>query len=368
MSKKISSLTSMRFFAALMIVIGHGSQIPAFNAFGFTLFNVGNAVSFFYVLSGFILTYNYYSMSDYKSYLIARIARIWPLHIVMLMAVIFILDYDVSDENILLANVFLIQSWFPYSSYFYSFNAVSWSISTELSFYLAFPFFLMLLKNDVRALLVTASLFLVIPMAISLFFELPVKPSESHVSASFFLYINPVARSTEFISGMIACKLFMQKIRCDGSGGWRVCIDIVSLVFLIISMTISNQLWFEFKDSGLAAFFGWFATAGSFIFIALFIYFVSAYNGICSRFLSNKFLIYFGEISFSMYMCHQVILNFINKYYHKESIANSIQFYFIYLTSVIVISAVLYHCVEVPARKLIRRSLLTSKDVEVSSN
>lgn len=101
---------------------------------------------FFYVLSGFILTYNYYSMTDYKSYLVARIARVWPLHLTMLIVVIFALNYDVGNLSVLLANALAIQSWFPYSNYFYSYNAVSWSISTEIAFYVAFPLFLWMLK------------------------------------------------------------------------------------------------------------------------------------------------------------------------------------------------------------------------------
>lgn len=367
MNKKIYSLTSMRFFAAFMIVIGHGSQIPAFNGFAFSFFNVGNSVSFFYVLSGFILTYNYYSMSNYRDYIVARLARIWPLHVVTLLVVIFVLKYDVSDVKILFANAFIFQSWVPYSSYFYSFNAVSWSISTEMSFYLMFPLFLILLRNNTRALIFVASLFLLLPMAVALYLQLPVKPSNEHVSSSFFLYINPIARSVEFISGMVACQLFIKK-QVNELRREMAYMDVVFFVALIISMFVSNKLWFEFKDGRFAAFFAWFATAGSFVLIALFIYYVSVCNGIFSKLLSFKPLVYLGEISFSMYMCHQVILNFINKYYYHESISNGIQFYLFYLVSVVGISSILYHCVEVPARNLIRSRLSKRKNVEIATN
>lgn len=354
MNSKINSLTSLRFFAAMLIVIGHGSQIPAFKSFEFGLFNVGNSVSFFYVLSGFILTYNYYSMTDYRSYLVARIARVWPLHLTMLIVVIFALNYDVRNLSVLLANALAIQSWFPYSNYFYSYNAVSWSISTEISFYVAFPLFLWMLKNNIKSLITVALLFLLVPLSLCVFTGIPVKPSPDYISSSFWLYINPICRSVEFISGMVACNLFLKQKSSNSNGTSK---EMILLIVMIISMFTTNHLWYLFKDGRYAAFFGWLATAGSFVFIALFIHCTAKGSGLISKSLSAKWLVYLGEISFSMYMCHQVILNFINKYFSEESVLHSEAFYILYLTSVVVMSSALFHLVEVPARKAIRGML-----------
>lgn len=359
MNGKINSLTSLRFFAAIMIVIGHGSQIPAFKQFEFTLFNVGNSVSFFYVLSGFILTYNYYSITDCKSYLVARIARVWPLHLVMLSIVIVVLKYDVSNINILAANLFSVQSWIPYSDYFYSYNAVSWSISTEISFYIAFPVFLWLMKRSVNILIAVAVLFLLFPLALSLYFNLPVRPSPDHVSSSFWLYINPICRSVEFISGMITCNMYLKCKNNNPSGTTK---ESLFFVLMIFTMFITNKLWYVFKNGDFAAFFGWLATAGSFVVISSFVYSIANGKGVVSNVLSSRILIYLGEISFSMYMCHQVILNFINKFYGPESLAHNEIFYLLYLTSVVAMSSFLFHFVEVPARRSIR-GLLARKQV-----
>ena len=39
------------------------------------------------------------------------------------------------------ANVFLVQSWIPDSSYYFSMNAVTWYLSTSMVMYLLFPMF-----------------------------------------------------------------------------------------------------------------------------------------------------------------------------------------------------------------------------------
>jgi peptidoglycan/LPS O-acetylase OafA/YrhL len=68
----------MRFFAAAMIVVFHsGGRLT-------TLFALEQGVSFFFVLSGFILTYVYPTLSGghrLRDFYVARVARIWPAHL-----------------------------------------------------------------------------------------------------------------------------------------------------------------------------------------------------------------------------------------------------------------------------------------------
>ena len=70
---RIESLTPLRFFAAVLIVLHHGRE----------QFAIGQGVSFFFVLSGFILAYAYPRLEGHRevlTFLRARIARIWPAH------------------------------------------------------------------------------------------------------------------------------------------------------------------------------------------------------------------------------------------------------------------------------------------------
>ena len=83
--KRLHALTALRFVAAFMIVLHHSrgvSLLPTNTAFfGLELYQ---AVAFFFVLSGFILTYVYPkfdSWNDRGRFLFARFARIWPAHV-----------------------------------------------------------------------------------------------------------------------------------------------------------------------------------------------------------------------------------------------------------------------------------------------
>src|SRR4029077_17422654 len=87
----LNGLTSLRFFAATMIVIGHGSGEFGFHLSPDSLFALNSGVSFFFVLSGFILYYNYPALpnrSAVSAFYAARFARIWPLHIFALILVL----------------------------------------------------------------------------------------------------------------------------------------------------------------------------------------------------------------------------------------------------------------------------------------
>ena len=73
----------------MMVVVGHFTgQFPAeFGALpGFVYNMAGVAVSWFFVLSGFIIAYNYPELSTNKQrrdFLILRVARLWPVHCVV---------------------------------------------------------------------------------------------------------------------------------------------------------------------------------------------------------------------------------------------------------------------------------------------
>jgi peptidoglycan/LPS O-acetylase OafA/YrhL len=144
---KLDALTSLRFFAAAMIVLGHSHRL--FGSFGAaTTFSLAQGVSFFFVLSGFILAYNYPVLKtpvQIAGFFKARFARIWPAHLAAI-ALLFILtgDFNIGgltqDQAVFtaLANLFLIQSFVPLRDVFLTFNGVAWSISTEMFFIWSF--------------------------------------------------------------------------------------------------------------------------------------------------------------------------------------------------------------------------------------
>src|SRR5690242_19654398 len=81
--KKLYALTSLRFVAAALIVLGHSQGTFGIPKDAWAPFVMSQGVSFFFVLSGFILTYVYPSLKLFgiRRFLLARFARIWPAHI-----------------------------------------------------------------------------------------------------------------------------------------------------------------------------------------------------------------------------------------------------------------------------------------------
>lgn len=149
----LDALTSLRFFAAAMVMLFHfwlryldGVPAPAPVALGYT------GVSFFFVLSGFILAYTYerdgvFDGGGFGRYAVHRLARIWPVY---LTAIVIFLPFVVSSflkegatvrlVAAVIATPLALQAWVPGSATVI--NYPGWSISTEAFFYLCFPFLL----------------------------------------------------------------------------------------------------------------------------------------------------------------------------------------------------------------------------------
>ena len=150
----LRALTTLRFFAALWVVLY--TAWPHLDV-GFTPVAVSKGylgVETFFVLSGFILSHVYLEAAGekrfrYGGFLWARLARVYPLHLVTLFGMIGLglaagmaglaIDGSLTDWRALPANLTLTHAWglAPSSA----FNHPSWSISAEWAAYLSFPAF-----------------------------------------------------------------------------------------------------------------------------------------------------------------------------------------------------------------------------------
>ncbi len=153
---ELRALTAMRGVAALAVVATHFSAtgqnltaqtIPSLVPHGYM------AVDFFFVLSGFIMSYTYLASFQarrpgaYTDFLARRVARVMPLHVsvVLIVAVLGAVDIALTGANRffvsgsfaadLAANLLLL----PGLGIGATFNGPAWSISTEIVAYLAFP-------------------------------------------------------------------------------------------------------------------------------------------------------------------------------------------------------------------------------------
>ncbi len=152
---RIDSLTSLRFFAAAWVLILHVSNIYALFGLNGAIFlrNGDYGVDLFFILSGFILSHVYMGQAQsgkfhFVSFLLARIARIWPVHAVI--TALYLCTW--AALNLLgagqhaipigftLANLLLVHSWGFYG--LPGLNGPSWSVSAEFMAYVLFPIFI----------------------------------------------------------------------------------------------------------------------------------------------------------------------------------------------------------------------------------
>lgn len=160
--QKLEALTSLRFFAASLVFVFHFGQnlVSRFPWWIQSLATHGLlAVSFFFVLSGFILAYSYLSPTDDlkvnspRAFWQARFARIYPLYAVALLigfpvylyATIRGRNNPASSIGGFLFVPLMLQSWI--SPIAIEWNPPAWSLSVEAAFYLVFPLLVRRLKG-----------------------------------------------------------------------------------------------------------------------------------------------------------------------------------------------------------------------------
>jgi len=143
----LPALTGLRTLLAVNIMFFHFTPaLPGFirpvvdNAFTF--------VGFFFLISGFILAYNYAdrpTLSKRRFYL-ARISRIYPVYfLVLILSIPFLqLEWQAHTPQDFFTGLVLtplaLQGWSPTLATFW--NTVGWTLPAEIALYLAFPYIL----------------------------------------------------------------------------------------------------------------------------------------------------------------------------------------------------------------------------------
>ncbi|SEE24328.1 Peptidoglycan/LPS O-acetylase OafA/YrhL, contains acyltransferase and SGNH-hydrolase domains [Streptomyces sp. 2131.1] len=224
---RLPSLTGMRFLAALLVFAFHTTFQTRFigGGLGDTLSDCfANAgfygVTFFFVLSGFVLTWSARPAEGAPRVWRRRLVKIFPNHLVTFAVAAFLMAAasEMFTTKGVLANLFLVQAWIPEIQVPNTMNAVSWSLSCELFFYLAFPFLLPVLERlSARRLWtlagVLAALTVLVPAVSSWTVAGTPLPFIADGSLSFeqiwSVYFFPPVRAIEFVLGMIAARLVL---------------------------------------------------------------------------------------------------------------------------------------------------------------
>ena len=352
--RQLDALTALRFFAALAILVHHCNGVfwPAAE-----LGPLDGGVSFFFVLSGFILTHVYRgsdlsAAARYRFYA-ARIIRIWPLHLLcLLLTALFVMVPEPFNAGVLAANLVLLHGWVPLDRYFFSYNYVSWSISTELFFYLALPFLVnrsqgRLLQLLMLALALVAVLVLLCHEDHLLTWQL----TQDDLSSTGLLYANPLARMAEFMIGVLIGAVFVDRAAttnyANQSLWWSAleltCLGLFALAYrylMLLAVPPPGSVGIE-----------WFRHVGLTPVAALLIFIFAHQRGVVSRLLAHPWLVFLGEVSFALYLVHQLGL----RWFQQEVGRLDVSGFLLYATGVLLTAVLLHLLVEKPLRSLIRR-------------
>jgi peptidoglycan/LPS O-acetylase OafA/YrhL len=141
----LKALTTLRLVAAMYVVMYHmdfQESLANHPLFANLLGSGYTGVTFFFVLSGFILAYNYPEIASTKDFWVARFARIYPAYfLAALFAMVRPVDWHLPHEAPkAVAALLLVQGWWP--AYSDALNQYGWTVSVEAFFYLIFPFLL----------------------------------------------------------------------------------------------------------------------------------------------------------------------------------------------------------------------------------
>jgi peptidoglycan/LPS O-acetylase OafA/YrhL len=356
--KTINQLTSLRFFAALWVVAYHTLKVPdgwiaSIIGFGYL------GVPLFFVLSGFVLTYNYSERLDKVSqvpFLQARFARIFPM---LLVATVFSaclapffshMKHTTILVEVVVTLTFLL-AWFPLAGL----NSPAWSLSTEAFFY---AFFRPLASRFKKAsdgglwlsLIGFGVLALILPFALIAF----LKPSVlEHSAIGRMIATNPIVRLPTFCCGIFAGLIYLRKTEKAVQWMSSELSLVISLILTACACAYATTLHMgsnEFRNYFLQA-----ATSGLVtIPMCLFLLYMASSSRLLTKLLQHKWLILLGEASYAMYLLHFPMWSVADRLIETHPSVNAYLIWSVYFLIVVGASMASFVYIETPARLLLR--------------
>jgi peptidoglycan/LPS O-acetylase OafA/YrhL len=348
----IPALTGLRFWAAFIIVYSH-----TINAAGGSVaqtWQIASAgMSLFFVLSGFVIHYNYadviagYGASGRRKFIVARIARLYPLYLLFLVSDIAIHSNQGSEHTLLYLPLFLTltQNWFPIFTPDGQISGLhlfaAWSISAEVMMYLLYiPLAPLLLRLGHRATFATFCSLALASLAV-LAIAIRIIPDDN-----WSIYSGPYCRLPEFFLGALVAQLAMTGMVNKRFSRYLPWVSGAAVTFA--ACLFAAQM---FEAGNWPGHFAWgYAVPAA----AITAHLALVPSSTAGRILGSWFLVVLGDASYSLYFLHGWIL----AWYPDSSdtpLAFLLQAGTAWLLSIL-LSVGLYRVYEVPARAWIRKT------------
>jgi peptidoglycan/LPS O-acetylase OafA/YrhL len=399
----VPALTGLRFLAAFAVLLAHGlaatvaNNAPPQGAVYWLMQASGFGMTLFFVLSGFVIHYNYAGLvtvgrlRGVAAFFWARFARLYPLFLLMMLVYVLVSQRHVAYWTGRPEEIGAIFQALPYfllsiQSWIYKviggdslIDAIrggsppTWSISTEWFFYLAYPCIAWLILRARRpaVILLVAGLWCVVwtafstglhdripqidAWAVARFGPIAGMQDQQNSFVRWLLYISPYLRIGEFVLGAITAQLYVA-LRSRSATRWENAIGAAVFWVAALSVLLINYLAYSpeipltiFRKMSMN-----FALAPS---VALLVFCAARYQGAASRLLTSRPAMALGEASYSIYLVHSVVLISAVKLTGSvvHGTAYNIVKLIVLMAIVVAISLLLYACYEAPARSWLRR-------------
>ncbi|MEU4390543.1 acyltransferase [Kribbella sp. NPDC023855] len=308
---RVESLTGLRWWAAFFVFAHHMTNLAPLPIHDFLKYGT-SGVTFFFVLSGFVLTWSAQPGTKVRTFYRRRFARIWPAHIVALVPAMFVFYRFDPPENmwwikpfsitVLVLSVFLLQGWSNDSAILYGGNPASWTLSVEAFFYAYFPFMqraTVKLKRTGGFILCVSVIVIGVAYRLALFHFKDVVP----------VLPQPVLHSVAFLFG-IGLAIMLRT-------GWKPRIP-VWFAFLVTAVGLFT-LWYSGEHPAKVPFAVTMSLTQKEILTLLYGFLLLAVASRDTRggrsLLRSRPLVALGKWSYAFYLVHATILYAIKEYH-----------------------------------------------------
>lgn len=287
------NIQSLRGLCALVIFLHHACTVTAFSSDATDM-----SIAVFFMLSGLTLSMaNDGRQIFLRPFMRRRLAHIYPLYIVCQFVALAV--FPIAGAAAILkfgVSLGMAQTWWymPYMALIG--NPVAWFVSSLMLIYLFYPFMHNALLRHPRrfsavAAIAYAAYFAAVP---------PVPESKAY----FYIYVWPVSRVFDFTLGMLlwqSVKILKSKNIEAGDGAVALS-AVLTAVFLAVGTAIGQNFRY--------ASWWWLPSATLILSLAL----SDDGRGMVTRLLHSRILVEFGNISFSFYMVHMIVIHTLGKW------------------------------------------------------
>lgn len=355
--KRLDQLTFTRFAMVLLVLFYHGTSgfyttFLDFFPFSDLLRAAPTAVSYLYVLSGFVMSLVYYRPEqkfDFIGYWRARFIRIYPLYILAFALVcVYYADsiFRIKPQKIL-ANIFVVQAWIP--AYSQSFNYAAWSMTVEFFFYALFPFIMIWMYRQRTRTLIWVSILL---WGVSQLIHFTLWAGYYPEYKEFIVY-SPIFHLNSFVMGVTGGVWYLRDGQHQRIKPWTILSLIAGSFLFVAGYTVISSSVYPALPHDLQPMTGLLAPL-----MILFIVALAMDQSALSKILSHRVLVNLGETSYAIYILHVPVVWLYERALENAAMAGPYTFLQkTFLPIMIGIGLLAHFYVDVPLRKWLKTLL-----------